>query len=61
MVNQKQWLNAEELAEEFGISVPSQNRYRAERKIPFSKVGRFIRYNRDDISTWLKKHTIVGV
>ena len=60
-MNNKLWLNAEELAEEFGISVPSQNRYRAERKIPFSRVGRFIRYNRDDINTWLKKHTIVAV
>jgi hypothetical protein len=60
-VNQKQWLNPEELAEEFGISIPSQNRYRADRKIPFSKVGRFIRYSRDDINTWLKNHTIVSV
>ncbi len=60
-MNQKQWLNAEELFEEFGISIPSQNRYRAERKIPFAKVGRFIRYSRDDINTWFKNHTIVGV
>ena len=60
-MSQKQWLNAEELAEEFGISIPSQNRYRKERKIPFSKIGRFIRYSRDDINTWFKNHTIVGI
>ena len=60
-MNQKTWIDPEGLFEEFGISIPTQNRYRKERKIPFSKVSRFIRYNRDDINTWLKNHTIVGI
>lgn len=58
MSTEKVWLTPSELKEEFGFSESTQAKYRMDRKIPFSKVGRYIRYNRNDINLWLKEHKI---
>jgi predicted DNA-binding transcriptional regulator AlpA len=54
----KEWLTPEELQEEYGISIHAQNRMRMERRIPYSKIGKFIRYKRSDIEKWLEDHKI---
>jgi len=54
----KEWLTPEELKEEYGISIHAQNRMRMERRIPYSKVGKFIRYKRSEIEKWLEDHKI---
>lgn len=54
----KQWLTPKELAEEFGFSESTQAKYRMERKIPFSKIGRYIRYNREEINKWLELNRV---
>jgi hypothetical protein len=54
----KEWLTPEELQEEYGISIHAQNRMRMERRIPYSKVGKFIRYKRSEIEKWLEDHKI---
>jgi len=54
----KQWLTPDDLEAEFGFSKSTQAKYRMNRKIPFSKVGKYIRYNRDEIDKWLKDNSV---
>jgi len=56
--SQKQWLNPKELHQEYGFSISTQAKYRMDRKIPFSKVGKYIRYCRDDINKWLSSYSV---
>jgi len=55
---QKEWLTPKELAQEFRFSESTQAKYRMERKIPFSKIGRYIRYSRDEINKWLEVNRV---
>jgi len=54
----KEWLTPDELQEEYGISIHAQNRMRMERRIPYSKIGKHVRYKRSDIEKWLEEHKI---
>ena len=58
MTQQKRWLTPKELEEEFGISKSTQAKYRMNNKIPYSKIGKYIRYDRNDIDSWLENHKI---
>ena len=58
-MEKKKWLTPDELHREFGIAKDTQAKYRMERKIPFSKIGKFIRYNRDHIDQWLSDHCVM--
>ena len=51
---QKSWLTPMELETEYGFSKSRQARLRMERKIPFSKIGNYIRYSREAINHWLE-------
>ena len=55
----KDWINPIELNEEFGITITTQNRLRRERKLPFSRIGRQIRYSRERINKWFEEHQVV--
>jgi predicted DNA-binding transcriptional regulator AlpA len=55
---QKRWLSPEELESEFGISMSTQAKMRMSGKIPFSKIGGFVRYDRRKIDKWFEKHEI---
>lgn len=50
---QKNWLTPSDLEAEYDFSKSRQARLRMERKIPFSKIGSYIRYNREAINQWL--------
>jgi len=52
------WMTPEELEKELGITISAQTRMRAERKIPFYKIGKFIKYNKQEISEWIKSHKV---
>ena len=54
----QQWITPTQLFEEYKFALSTQAKYRMERKIPFSKVGRYIRYNRDEINQWLADHAM---
>lgn len=61
MNHQKRWLNPKELAEEFGFSESSQAKMRMisnSSTLPFSKVGKYIRYDREEINKWLEAHKV---
>ena len=46
---QKQWLNAEELENEFGILKSTQAKMRMAGTLPYHKIGKYVRYHRPDI------------
>ena len=59
----KRWLNSNELALIYGISKSSQSKMRMAShpsNIPFSKVGKYIRYDRIAIDKWLEEHQVQG-
>ncbi len=49
MKSQKQWLNADELEAEYGILKSTAAKMRAAKTLPYSKVGKYVRYKRSDI------------
>ena len=53
-----EWLTPDELYEEYKFSKSSQAKMRMKRMIPFSKIGRYIRYSRDEINKWLKTNRV---
>jgi len=55
---QKRWLNPKNLADEYGFGESNQAKLRMERKIPFSKIGRYIRYDRIEIDKWLELNRV---
>ena len=55
----KEWLDANELYDEFGISTSTQSKLRMKGTIPFHKVGKYIRYKREDINQWLNEAKVV--
>ena len=60
---EKRWLTPKELQNEFGFSVSSQAKMRMTSNsstIPFSKIGKYIRYDRVEIDRWLENHQIQG-
>lgn len=57
-MKEKRWLNPVEFEIEFGIKRSTQAKMRMAYKIPFSKVGKFIRYDRTLINKWLEEHSL---
>lgn len=55
----KEWLSPLELEAEYCFSVSRQARLRMEKKIPFSKIGNYIRYSREAINNWLESAQVV--
>ncbi len=59
----KRWLTPSDLETEYGFSKSTQAKMRMTSHpsaIPFSKVGKFIRYDRHRIDEWLEKNQIQG-
>ncbi|MDR0762235.1 MAG: helix-turn-helix domain-containing protein [Campylobacteraceae bacterium] len=56
----KEWLSPRELELLYGIKKATQAKYRMARKIPYSKIGQFIRYNKEAINQWLANHNVRG-
>ena len=59
----KRWLSPSELAEEFGISKSTQSKMRmrsSESNLPYSKVGKFVKYDRILINQWFEDHKVQG-
>lgn len=63
-LEQKRWLTPEELEAEYGFSKSTQAKMRmanTSSTLPFSKIGgKYIRYDRNLIDSWLEKHQVQG-
>jgi predicted DNA-binding transcriptional regulator AlpA len=58
LLKTKKYLNPKELKKIYGFSIDNQAKLRVNRKIPFSKIGRYIRYNRAEIDNWIENNKI---
>ncbi|CAA6799953.1 MAG: Unknown protein [uncultured Campylobacterales bacterium] len=59
----KRWLNPSELEAEYNFSKSSQAKMRmasSKSTLPYSKVGKYIRYDRVAIDKWLEEHQVQG-
>lgn len=54
----KRWLDPKELYEEFGFKPNNQSQMRMKKRIPYSKVCGYIRYDRYKINKWLEDNEI---
>jgi predicted DNA-binding transcriptional regulator AlpA len=53
--SQKEWLNPKEVSKEFGFSTSTIAKWRMDKiNLPFSKIGKYIRYKRDDIIEFIE-------
>jgi len=57
----KRWLNPSEFYYKYDITEETQGKYRMDKKIPYSRIGGFIRYDVIDIDQWLVNHKVVEV
>ena len=62
--NKNRWLSPSDIEEEYGFSKSTQSKMRMQSSsstIPFSKIGKYIRYDRVAIDKWLEEHQVQGV
>ena len=59
-LHKKRWLSPNEFEIEFGITKSTQAKMRMNHKIPYSKVGNLVKYDRNKIDKWLEEHTITN-
>lgn len=53
-----QLLTIDQLAEQLGITVRHVRRLIAERRVPYLKVGKLVRFDPAEIATWLDHHRV---
>lgn len=56
---QKLWLTPKDLAHEFDITLSTQAKMRMKNRIPYHKIGKYVRYKRTDINKWFDLAKIV--
>lgn len=52
------WLTPDTLAKEYGFSKSNQDKLRMNKKIPFCKIGRYVRYDRIEIDKWIVSNRV---
>ena len=55
-----QLLTMDQLAERLGVTRRHVRRLVAERRVPFLRVGRFIRFDPTEVTAWLNSHRVAG-
>ncbi|MFI3241190.1 MAG: helix-turn-helix domain-containing protein [Alphaproteobacteria bacterium] len=54
---QKKYINTKELSEYLGLAVSTLATFRSDDKgPPYKKIGRLVRYNVDEVETWLEEN-----
>ena len=57
--SQKNWLNPREVNQEFGLSVSTLAKWRMQNlHLPFSKVGKYIKYKKADVEAFLNANVV---
>ncbi len=54
----KRWLSIQDFTRDYSISRSTQQRLRSEGKLPFSKIGKIIRYDRLKIDEFFSNHSV---
>lgn len=59
---QKEWINPNEVHNDYGFSISTLAKWRMDNKhLPFSKIGKYIKYKRADIEAFLNSNVIDAV
>ena len=57
--NINMWLNPREVSKEFGFSTSTLAKWRMSKlNLPFSKIGKYIRYKRSDVEAFIESHKV---
>ena len=56
---QKEWLDAKDMFEEFSISKSTQAKMRMAKILPYHKIGKFVKYKRSDINEMFNDAKVV--
>jgi len=60
----KRFLTPDELFEEYGLGKKWQDKWRSYKmgsaRLPFIKLGGYVRYDRQEIEAWIVKHSVVS-
>jgi len=56
----RRWLTSDEAAEYLAISVRTLQRWTGERKVPSSRIGEVVRYDRGDLDRLMEKNKRVA-
>jgi len=54
----KKWITPKELNKLHGFGLSTQAKLRMDNKIPYYKIGHFIKYNLDEIDQWITNNKI---
>ncbi|MCK5535575.1 MAG: helix-turn-helix domain-containing protein [Bacteroidales bacterium] len=55
---QNRFMNPAQLEEEYGFSVANQAQMRVQKRIPFIKIGGYVKYDREEIEKWLVSNAV---
>jgi excisionase family DNA binding protein len=55
----KALLRPEEAAERLNVSVRFIRRLCHERRLPYAKVGKFVRFDPDELEAWIAAHRVI--
>ena len=62
ILEKKEWISPFEVNKEFGFSVSTLAKWRMDNKhLPYSKIGKYIKYKRSDITAFLNSNMIKSV
>lgn len=56
----KQWMTPDDVEQEFGIKKSTQNAWRHQKKIPYSKMGKFVYYSREKLYAMLDRQAVTS-
>ena len=58
-ISQKEWITPREVNKEFGFSTSTLAKWRMDNlNLPYSKMGKYIRYKRSDVETFLESNKV---
>lgn len=57
-IRQEEWLDTKQASNVLGISIRTLQEYRNQGIIPFSQIGRVIRYRPEDLQDFLMRHYV---
>ena len=53
-LQQKEWLNPDEVESLYGFKKATQAKWRVQKRIPYHKIGSYIKYNHNELRTWMQ-------
>jgi excisionase family DNA binding protein len=54
-MSEDRWMSVEEIADHLGVSKDTVYTWVAAKRMPGHKVGRFWKFNKDEVDSWVRK------